>query len=77
MSNDINTYPIQQFIALVKNAEMSNQKNILIDIKVAKHLAFTLGEITSKMVQDYDTMLSKVTGDNNIIEVKMDGGGFK
>jgi len=77
MSNDINTYPIQQFISLVKNAELSNQKTVMMDIKVAKNLAFTLGEITSRMLQDYESMLSKITGGDEVIEVKMDGGGFK
>lgn len=77
MQNDINTYPIQQFITLVKNAEISNQKNIILDIKTARNLALTLGEVSSKMVQDYDAMLSKITGSDDVIEVKMDGGGFK
>ena len=77
MQNDINTYPIQQFITLVKNAEISNQKSIMLDIKTARNLALNLGEVTSKMVQDYDAMLSKITGGNDVIEVKMDGGGFK
>ena len=77
MQNDINTYPIQQFITLVKSAEISNQKSVILDIKTARNLALTLGEVTSKMVQDYDTMLSKITGGNDVIEIKMDGGGFK
>lgn len=77
MQNDINTYPIQQFITLVKNAEISNQKSIMLDIKTARNLALNLGELTSKMVQDYDAMLSRITGSDDVIEVKMDGGGFK
>jgi hypothetical protein len=77
MQNDINTYPIQHFISLVKSAELANNKSVMLDIKTARNLALTLGEICSKMVQDYDVMLSKLSGGNDIIEVKMDGGGFK
>jgi hypothetical protein len=78
MSNQINTLPLQQFIQQVKAAELNQQKEIRIDIKTAKNLALTLGELTSKLLEDYDKILSELkqsqgTGD---ITVRMDGGGF-
>jgi hypothetical protein len=78
MSNPINTYPIQQFIQQVRAAELSQQKEIKLDIKNAKMLAYCLAEINSKLLEDYDSLLQKVlqnTGQN--ISIQMDGGGFK
>ena len=78
MPNPINTFPIQQFIQQVRAAELSQQKEIKIDIKNAKMLALCLAELNSKLVEDYDTILQKLmqsTGQN--ISIQMDGGGFK
>lgn len=78
MPNPINTYPIQQFIQQVRAAEMSQQKEIKLDIKSAKMLAFCLAEVNSKLLEDYDNLLQKVmqnTGQS--VSVQMDGGGFK
>jgi hypothetical protein len=78
MQNQINTFPLQQFIQQVKAAELNQQKEIRIDIKTAKNLAFTIGELSVKLLEDYDKLLlelkeSQGTGD---ISVRMDGGGF-
>lgn len=77
MSNPINTYPITALIQQIKAAEMSQQKEVRIDIKNAKLLAYALGEVLSKMNQDYDVLLKnlqKNTGES--ITVQFDGGGF-
>jgi hypothetical protein len=77
MSNPINTYPITALIQQIKAAEMSQQKEVRIDIKNAKLLAYALGEVLSKMNQDYDVLLKnlqKNTGE--AITVQFDGGGF-
>jgi len=78
MSNPINTIPIQQFIQQVKSAELSNQKEIKMDIKTAKMLSFCLSELTLRLLEDQDILLNKLmqnqgSGD---LTVKMDGGGF-
>ncbi len=78
MPNPINTIPIQQFIQQVKAADLGQQKEIKMDLKTAKALAYCLSEINAKLVEDYDTMLSKLmqnSGQN--VTVSMDGGGFK
>ena len=78
-SNPINTVPIQQFIQQVKVAEQGQQRDIRLDIKTAKILALTLGEVTSKLTQDYEELFHKLrqSSDNQVINVTMDGGGFK
>jgi len=78
MPNPINTIPIQQFIQQVKSAELSQQKEIKLDIKSAKLLALSLAEISSKLLEDYDSVLQTLLdkqGDG-VVSVRMDGGGF-
>ena len=77
-NNPINTFPLQQFIEQVKIASMSQQREIKLDIQTAKTLAFTIGEINTKLLQDYDKLLAELKSNNNndIVELKMDGGGF-
>lgn len=77
MSNPINTLPIQQFIQQVKSAELAQQKEVKIDIKSAKMLAYSLGEITAKLLEDQDELLSKLAqAQGSELTIKMDGGGF-
>lgn len=77
MSNNINTFPIQNFISIVKSAELSQQKEIKLDIKTARILALTLGELQSKKITEYEKLLDSLKPTDSIIELKMDGGGFK
>jgi hypothetical protein len=74
----INTFPLQQFIEQVKIAEMSQQREIKLDMRTAKTLALTIGEVSVKLVEDYDKLLAELKSNNNndLIELKMDGGGF-
>jgi hypothetical protein len=78
MSSPINTVPIQQFIQQVKAAERSQQKEIRLDIKDAKALAFCLAEVNAKLVEDYDRLLSKLAqASGQAVTIQMDGGGFR
>ena len=78
MSNPINTFPIQQFLQQVKAADLSQQKEIRLDIKTAKNLAYCLGEVNAKLLEDYDSLLNKLLqSSGQAVTVKMDGGGFK
>ena len=77
MSNQINTYPLLQFIQQVKGADLAKQKDIRIDIVTAKQVTAALAEVLAKVNQDYDVLLKnlqKNTGEN--ITVQFDGGGF-
>ena len=77
MLNPINTIPIQQFIQQVKSAELTNQREIKLDIKTAKTLALCLAEVNAKLVENYDKLLTELknsTGNN--LNIEMDGGGL-
>jgi hypothetical protein len=77
MPNPINTIPIQQFIQQVKAADLSQQREIKLDIKTAKALAFCLGEVSAKLLEDYDTILRKLEqSSGGSVTIQMDGGGF-
>ena len=77
-NNPINAIPLQQFIQQVKMADMSQQKEVKLDIRTAKLLAFTLGEVTSKLTQDYENLLHILKqSTKESITVELDGGGFK
>jgi hypothetical protein len=77
MLNPINTIPIQQFIQQVKSAELTNQREIKLDIKTAKTLALCLAEVNARLVENYDKLLTELknsTGNN--LNIEMDGGGL-
>jgi hypothetical protein len=78
MQNPINTQPIQQFIQQVKAADLTQQKEIKIDLKTAKALAYCIGEVNARLLENYDVILQRVlqnTGES--VSIQMDGGGFK
>ena len=75
-TNPLNTIPVQQFISQVKSADSSNQKNVTMDIQSAKRLAYTLGEVMARLNGDLEELLIKnASGENEVIQVKVDGGG--
>lgn len=77
MPNPINTIPIQQFIQQVKAADLTQQKEIKLDIKTAKALAYSLAEVNAKLLEDFDILFRKLEqSTGGVVEVKMDGGGF-
>ena len=76
--NDVNMLPIQQFINAVKGADASKQREIKMDIQTAKRLAFTLGEVMTRMNGDLESLLLKKTEQDEIVKVELDGGsGWK
>lgn len=80
LMNKINTIPIQQFIQLVKSAELSSQREIKMDIKTAKTLVYCLSEINSVLVSDFSAIIDKISTSSpssDSISIKMDGGDFK
>jgi hypothetical protein len=77
MSNPINTIPIQQFLQQVKAADLTQQREIKLDIKTAKALAFCLGEVSAKLLEDCDTIIKRLESNTGgTVTVQMDGGGF-
>jgi hypothetical protein len=77
MPSPINTTPIQQFIQQVKAADLTQQREIKLDIKTAKALAYCLGEVSAKLLEDYDILFNRLeSSSGGAITVQMDGGGF-
>lgn len=69
----INTASLQQLIQQIKTADISNQKDIKIDINTAKNIAYTLGIVMSRLAGDYEQLLAKKDKDDPI-QIQMDGG---
>lgn len=76
MQNDpLNTAPVQQFIQQVKSADAGKAREVKLDIDTAKRLAFTLGEVMTRLNGDLEKILAKQpTGTDEVIQVTMDGG---
>lgn len=72
--NDINTIAIQQFISAVKGADAKKARELKLDIETAKRLAFTLGEVMTKMNGDLEQLLKKKNEQEEVISVQLDGG---
>lgn len=73
-TNDVNMLPIQQFINAVKGADASKQREIKLDIQTAKRLAFTLGEVMTRMNGDLEALLLKKAEKDDVVQVQLDGG---
>lgn len=73
-NNQLNTLPIQQFINAVKGADAANTREVKIDIQTAKRLAFTLGEVMTRLNGDLEALLLKKAEEDNIVQVQLDGG---
>jgi len=75
MDNEqLNTIPIQQFINAVKGADASKQREVKLDIQNAKRLAFTLGEVMTRLNGDLEALLLKKNEEDNVVQVQLDGG---
>ncbi len=78
MQNDpLNTAPVQQFIQQVKNADLSNSKEVKLSITQAKNLAYSLGIVMSRLEGDLERYV-KENSSGGTVEVQLDGGtGWK
>ena len=74
-SEPLNTAPIEQFIQQVRSADASNAKEIRLDLKQARRLAYCLGETMSRLESDLEKILvSTNTESSEVININMDGG---
>ena len=73
-NKQLNTLPIQQFINAVKGADASKQREVKLDIQTAKRLAFTLGEVMTRLNGDLEALLLKKTQQEDVVQVQLDGG---
>jgi hypothetical protein len=75
----LNTLPIQQFISQVKSADAGQAREVKVNIQQAKKLAFTLGEVMTRLNGDLEKLLiDQAKGENDLIQIQMDAGaGWK
>lgn len=67
----LNTQPIQQLIALVKQADASRAREVKIPIDQAKNIAFTLGMVMSRMEGDLEKFVKENAGTNEDITIQL------
>jgi len=79
MQNDpLNTSSIQQFISQVKSADMSNAREIKLNLQQAKNLAYTLGIVMARLEGDLERYVKENASSEESVEVRLDGGtGWK
>ena len=71
----INTTSLQQFIQQVKGADLSNQKEVRLDIKTAKQVTYALATVLARLAGDYEGLIAqKDSTQAEAIELKVDGG---
>jgi hypothetical protein len=75
MANDpLNTAPIQQFISQVKSADLSNAREVKLQLTQAKSLAYTLGIVMARLEGDLERYVKENSTSNEAVEVRLDGG---
>jgi hypothetical protein len=73
----INTASLQQFIQQVKGADLSNQKEVRLDINTAKQVTYSLATVLARLAGDYEGLMAqKSNTEAEAIEVKVDGGNL-
>ena len=73
--NLLNTIPLQQFIDRVKTADNQQLKDITLNIRDAKNLAFTIGSVMSRLHGDLEALVHQEKNAEEVINVTVDGGG--
>lgn len=78
MSQDklINVAVIQQFINQVKSADLGKQKEVRLDITVAKNLSYTLALAMTRLAGNYEELLLKQPSAAPVVDIQMDGGSW-
>ena len=75
MAKQLNILPIEDFLDKARIAIKTNQKTLNLTIKEAIDLQNSLSVVMTRLVGDYDKIVSSMES-NQITEVKMDGGKF-
>jgi|TARA_B100001287_G_C22364803_1_gene381416 hypothetical protein len=70
----LNPIPLQQYIEKVKVADTSNQAEVRMTLQEAKILAFTLGEVMSRLHGDLEKLVDQQNKTEEVISVAADGG---
>ena len=70
----LNPIPLQQFIDKVKVADPSKTPELRLTLQEAKILAFTLGEVMSRLHGDLEKLIDQQNKTEEVINVAADGG---
>lgn len=75
----INTLPIENFLEKARIASKSGQKSLVLDIKEAQQLYDSLAVVMTRLAGNYEDLIAGMnnTGQEEVIQVSMDGGGFR
>ncbi len=74
--NNINTSVIQQVLNTIKAADISNQREVRLDIATAKNLAYTLGMVMTRLAGNYEGVIQQNQKDTTVVSIEMDGGSW-
>ena len=74
--NNINTSVITQVLNTIKAADMSNQREVRLDMSTAKNLAYTLGMVMTRLAGNYEGLIQEVQKNDTVVSVEMDGGSW-
>jgi hypothetical protein len=74
--NNINTSVIQQVLNTIKAADISNQREVRLDIATAKNLAYTLGMVMTRLAGNYEGLIQQNQKDTTVVSIEMDGGSW-
>jgi hypothetical protein len=72
----INTQSLQNFINQVKAADIGKQREIKIDIAVAKNISYTLAVLLARLAGNYEDLIKKTAQTEEVVTVNMDGGDW-
>ena len=70
----LNPIPLHQFIDKVKVADMQKTPEIRLTLQESKILAFTLGEVMSRLHGDLEKLVDQQNKTEEVINVTADGG---
>jgi len=70
----LNPIPLQQFIDKVKVADAQKTPEIRLTLQESKLLAFTLGEVMSRLHGDLEKLVDQQNKTEEVINVAADGG---
>ncbi len=78
MTNSINTSAISNFIQQVRSAELSQSKEVKLNIQQARLLVLSLSEVLDSNNRNWEEVFTVFKNSKNeeIISVNLDGGGF-
>ena len=76
----INTLPIEMYLEKARIANKSGQKTLVLDIKDAVALSDSLAVVMTRLTGQLEELIAqsqRTQSQEEVIQVSMDGGGFR